>query len=175
MQPHPPRSLLPLLSWCLLVVARLVFHQDVAEALHFLLPLADLVLLVGGAGLAWTMWRPALLIVALLAWFPGQGWFGLQDWIGTRAWLLRNQGIYSAWIADFERGAAPAGPRVELVPGEPARVAFPMGASLLDNWQAIVHDPSGLVTDLEASREWFGGHLVYAEPLWDDWYRCAFS
>jgi len=175
MDPPSPRPLLPVLSWCLLVLVRIVFHHDAGEALHFLLPIADLSLLAGGISLAWMMWKPALLLVALLIWFPGQGWLGLQRAVGTHAWLLRHESGYEQWILDHQRGAAEPGPRYEQPRGGVPRVAFPMGAGVLDNWQAIVHDPSGQVLRLEQSRGWFGGDLVVARPLWGDWYWCVFT
>ncbi len=180
MPSSPPRSLLPLLSWGVLVLARVTFHHDAAEALHFLplLPLVDLTLVLGGVGLWWSRGRaaaPLAVVALLLLWWPGSGWFGLQRELGTRAWLLRHQGEYEAWMQTREQGQAPPGPRYERPRGEAARVAFPVGAGLLDNWQAIVHDPSGEVVELERSRDWFGGHLVVAQPLWGDWYWCVFT
>jgi len=70
--------------------------------------------------------------------------------------------------------------------GPPVRVAFdPDG--ILDNWSAIIFDPSGDVMQADgfdrdgkfvASRDvtgLFGGDLVRCRPLADDYYYCAFT
>ena len=71
--------------------------------------------------------------------------------------------------------------------GPPVRVAFNPGG-LLDNWTAILYDPSGLVMqangfDRKTGRvaapdgvtKVFGGDLIGCDPLWGDYYRCSFT
>jgi hypothetical protein len=77
-----------------------------------------------------------------------------------------------------------------IEPGTPLRVAFVQPGSLLDNWEAIVYDPSGEVLkasrfksdlsnfddpDLQSVKKLFGGDLSGVEPLGGHWYWCSFT
>lgn len=68
------------------------------------------------------------------------------------------------------------------------RVSFPEPGGILDNYTAVIYDPTGAV--MQANRynfsNWndpafakvkrmFGGDLVWAEPLGGGWYRCGFT
>jgi hypothetical protein len=70
------------------------------------------------------------------------------------------------------------------------RVSFIERAGILDNYTAIVYDPSGFVmranelkSDLSTTGDYqlfrvkrlFGGDLFWAEPLGENWYRCGFT
>lgn len=70
--------------------------------------------------------------------------------------------------------------------GPPIRVAFPQGG-IIDNWNGVVYDPTGIVKSatgwaenyqytatLEA-KTLFGGDLVYCEHVKDAFYRCWFT
>jgi hypothetical protein len=61
----------------------------------------------------------------------------------------------------------------EVDQGPPVRVAFVWGG-ILDNWQGIVYDPTGVVLT-EKGHLLFGGDLIHARHLWKDWYYCAFT
>lgn len=73
--------------------------------------------------------------------------------------------------------------------GPPLRVAFPLPRGRPDDWQAVVHDPTGAV---RAARGWrggvegrfsapaqvvalFGGPLLSCEPVRGPFYRCWFT
>lgn len=73
--------------------------------------------------------------------------------------------------------------------GPPLRVAF-IQHGILDNFVAIVYDPTGLVMEANKfKRDWsnwsdpklahakrlFGGDLLWAQPLGGHWYRCDFT
>lgn len=71
--------------------------------------------------------------------------------------------------------------------GPPVRIAF-NPAGLLDNWSAIVFDPTGDVMLADGFHpktgrfyapnrvtKLFHGDLVKCRPLWGDYYRCSFT
>ena len=74
-------------------------------------------------------------------------------------------------------------------PGPPLRVAFPQPGGLLDNWEGVVWDPTGIVRsatgwrngiggDYTASAEakgLFGGDLVACRHVANHFYRCWFT
>lgn len=114
-------------------------------------------------------------------------------WSST-AWahleLWRHEPVYLELVARLAAGESPEGmdPRPRVDQGEPLRVAFPWGTGLLDNWRAIVHDPTGLVRraedawgagadDAEArrARDLFGGHVVRCVHLSGAFYFCVFT
>ena len=73
--------------------------------------------------------------------------------------------------------------------GPPRRIAFVQSGGLLDNYTAIVYDPTGLVMQankFEDYSKWddpklrhvkklFGGDLRWAEKLRGPWYLCGFT
>ena len=100
--------------------------------------------------------------------------------------LRGNRTEYQAIIDRVAQGeAAPA--EVELDEGPPHRVAFPWGVGLVDNWRAIVHDPTGLVLEANGSggaphdsvagraRRLFGGDLFRVVHLSGPYYLCWFT
>ena len=72
-------------------------------------------------------------------------------------------------------------------PGPPVRVAFQRPGSILDNWEAVVYDPSGRVataTGFDPEGRFtaaadvlkiFDGDLVACRPLGGAFYRCWFT
>ena len=70
----------------------------------------------------------------------------------------------------------------EVDPGPPIRIAFPQPGGILDNWEAVIYDPTGKVLQaqgLEATppeiSALFGGTLVQCEPIQESYYRCWFT
>jgi ABC-type transport system involved in multi-copper enzyme maturation permease subunit len=73
---------------------------------------------------------------------------------------------------------------VEVNPN--VRVAFPLGG-ILDNWEAIIYDPSGEVlqakgftnggkfTAPDKIKKIFGGDLVSCKAIYGNFYRCRFT
>jgi hypothetical protein len=73
--------------------------------------------------------------------------------------------------------------------GPPIRVAIPLPGGLLDNFQAIVYDPSGEVGQLRQFklnphwddpefnylRNLFGGEMFYCAPIEKHWFYCWFT
>jgi hypothetical protein len=70
-----------------------------------------------------------------------------------------------------------AGNQVQFDKGSTLRVAFVEPGGILDNWSAIVYDPTGLVgeTNSPEARKCFGGDLTGAVDLGGGWYRCVFT
>ena len=78
-----------------------------------------------------------------------------------------------------------AGIRYVVEPGPPLRIAFPLSGGLLDNWCALVFDPSEdvmSVNHLGVARSehpslvaLFGGDLVACEELDRPYYHCCFT
>jgi hypothetical protein len=107
-----------------------------------------------------------------------------------------HRGVYEEIAADARLGRFPSKPgelqtargvTFTVDEGAPKRVAFPMPDSLLDNWSAIVHDPTGKVraargftrdggfTAPPEIRALFGGDLVACRPMSGDFYLCGFT
>jgi hypothetical protein len=74
--------------------------------------------------------------------------------------------------------------------GPPLRIAFQLPGGLLDNFQAIVYDPSEYVmranqfkadwsnwndTELKPVKELFGGEMFHCDLIEDNWYLCSFT
>jgi hypothetical protein len=73
--------------------------------------------------------------------------------------------------------------------GPPIRVAIELPGGLLDNFQAVVYDPSGIVGQLQRfnlDTHWddpqlndlkklFGGEMFYCEPIEGSWFYCWFT
>ncbi|MEQ1821941.1 MAG: hypothetical protein ABL949_05495 [Fimbriimonadaceae bacterium] len=78
--------------------------------------------------------------------------------------------------------------RVLVDRGTPQRIAISRGG-ILDNWTAYVYDPTGLVLKSREYKSWsnmkeprfkdvrelFGGDLLWAEPLGQDWFLVGFT
>jgi hypothetical protein len=112
--------------------------------------------------------------------------------LALRFRFLVHKGRYEAAVREILAGRAPRGDtdRYTVDPGPPVRVAFHWPGGILDNWNGVVYDPTGLVlkarllrsdlSNLHAPefREFVGlfdGNLCYCEPLGGDWYFCGFT
>ena len=113
--------------------------------------------------------------------------------LGDFARLSINSDQYEAIIAKAQANPEEAwyeehdGVTYSVDVGPPVRVAFnPNG--FLDNWSAIVYDPSGemqLADGFDAKTgkfvapdritKLFGGDLVRCRSLWGDYYACSFT
>lgn len=133
---------------------------------------------------------PLLLAPAILAFFPlGQA--------GGRVSLIAQVAIYHERFEEIiakERAAPTATSRGEFKgvsywtdPGPPVRVAFFPGG-LLDNWSALIYDPTGEMMQADGFEpvtgkfrapdrvtKLFGGDLVGCRLIWDDYYQCSFT
>lgn len=133
---------------------------------------------------------PLMLAPAILAFFPlGQA--------GGRIGLIAQIAIYHERFEEIiakEKVAPSADGRGEFKgvsywadPGPPVRVAFfPEG--LLDNWSALIYDPTGEMMQADGFdsltgkfrapdnvTNLFGGDLVWCRPVWGDYYECRFT
>jgi hypothetical protein len=117
-----------------------------------------------------------LCLTALIVLITVVGWFtpvGYTTGAAFRLW--RHEGDYLRQVRAIASGGSSAlGRSVSVEPGPPLRVAFAWGG-MLDNWVGVVHDPSAVVANPSAARDWFGGQLFRAEHLWGDWYLCCFT
>lgn len=187
--------------WLVALGCTVVFDQEVRAALWVaavlwwgLLDLIGVALTIGAlrrvpqAARSRRLGLALVPIVALAAFhLTGDHWVHL-----LRFRLARSE--YEARLARIE-AAPPAGRfgRVDdclIEPGPPLRVAFILPGGILDNFQAIVYDPTAAVLRVNATRNdpsrWhdpalmpvrvlFGGTLISAEPLGGPWYFCRFT
>lgn len=134
----------------------------------------------------------AVLVLAVMACspllWPSARELGWRSYV--RATLALNRGRYEAIIAlsakegeEATRGRRQhGGVRYVVDAGPPVRVAFPIGEGILDNWTAIVFDPSGDLRELEGfptpnapSRTLFGGLIVHVRDLGGGYFYCVFT
>lgn len=105
-----------------------------------------------------------------------------------------NRATYDRIVAEVERslGSVPPhgerwGIRFQVDAGPPVRVAFRQPGGLLDNWEGVVYDPTGLVSQAQGWRspgefsappdikQLFGGDLVSCRHVEKSYYRCWFT
>lgn len=133
---------------------------------------------------------PGLLALWLVTALP-LFWAGM--YLGDLSRLAVNESHYrdivnmariskkAEWYAEHE------GVTYSIDVGPPIRVAF-NPAGFLDNWSAIVFDPSGDVMLADGFHpktgkfyapdrvtKLFSGDLVECRPLWGDYYKCSFT
>lgn len=128
------------------------------------------------------------VVTLLLLYFVG------TDWVFPFRFQFRKA-HYEAEVARIqaakpEQREKVAGRNVILEPGKPLRIAFVQPGGILDNYTAVIYDPSGLVMQanllkpnaaswndpkLARVKKLFHGDLVWAEPLGGPWYRCGFT
>jgi hypothetical protein len=113
------------------------------------------------------------------------------------ATLLFNHSGYSLIVDEVERGAITRdanafyrsrhGITFALDSRPPVRVAFPAETGVLDDWDAIVYDPTGAVSQAkgftqsgeftapDSVKTLFGGNVVACSPMITHYYRCTFA
>lgn len=190
------------IAWLIATLLLLVFFPDLASVLWILMLgvqfafLAFAVVLLVTAlvrirrsprvGAICTLIIVSTLVFALT---------GGRDWgERTRFALVRHsyEQRLQEILSSFERGT-PMESRYaeyEIEPGPPVRVAFMWQAGVTDNWVGLVYDPTGFVmTANQFKRDWsnwkdpalepvkrlFGGDIVKARHLKDNWYLCVFT
>ena len=131
-----------------------------------------------GAARALAIAFPPLLVLALWLLHGPARDISATGWAHVELW--RNERTYLTAFDGAQRGRPHTDTQdARLDHGPPLRIAFPWGAGLLDNWRAIVIDPTGLVLRANdgdpAARALFGGHLVRAVRLRGDFYLCQFT
>lgn len=199
-------------AWVLGAVLLCFFDQWLAETLWILSLVLDaiwlvvgVVLLVASAALTASRARrreaaPAFLLLAV----AGAGvWLGGSrlEWYGTH-WLMRTRFEhrlpgYRLAVATLQKQPQSAGWHHDgragdfvVDSGPPLRVAFPWPGGMLDNWQGIVYDPSGVVLQagqfrsdwsnfedpaLQRVKRMFGGDMHHCEAMGGPWYFCQFT
>lgn len=108
-------------------------------------------------------------------------------------WLFRYrfadaQPKLQAALAELQSSRTSATPReVQVDDGPPLRVAWRLPGGIIDNWEAIVYDPTGGVRSARGFTsegrftapvdvvKLFGGDLVRCEPVTGPYYRCWFT
>jgi hypothetical protein len=114
-------------------------------------------------------------------------------WEKPRYDVLREQALASTLQgSDYPWGlmGEVAGVDYRVDAGRPTRMAIEWIEFIPDGWGGVVWDPTGLVGQARGWRRengrirstappeaesLFGGGLVWCRPLWDGYYRCAFS
>lgn len=144
--------------------------------------------------------RPALATAALVSivlagsplWWPITRDLGWRT--NVRATLAWNRSRYETIAAEVgkgarkgeERGTTRDGIRYVVDARPTLRIAFPIGDGILDNWTAIVRDPSGELGKLQRMNRpfegpgdplqmLFGGFIVYVRDLGGGYFYCAFT
>lgn len=204
------RFFLIVAAWVLVGILLAFFQRPIWDALwalaFFILPvytIAGVVLLVVAVLRTRTGARRALPTIALIL-VAGVGlWFGDAPIAGIGdAWVFRWR--FARLRAEYERIALeverrPAGDTASagvqhgisyrIDHGPPTRVVFPQPGGILDNWDGIVHDPTGAVASATGwqqgiagrfsapanVRALFGGDLVGCERIEGAFYRCWFT
>lgn len=133
-----------------------------------------------------------LLFFVGLAFFGGHlGYAGDAAIFRLRWTYLRPR--YEGLVPILEREAAAEsgeqrGVRYVVDLGPPLRIAFPQPGGIIDNWEAVIYDPSGAVGQARgwagaagefsappAVRELFGGDLLACRHIEGPYYRCWFT
>ena len=124
----------------------------------------------------WLALAPLITIVALVFLFPPLDRLG--DAIIFRIRFAAHRDEYNRVVRDVARGgtSVPAPVEYRLDPGPPVRIAFPHPGGFLDNWDCVIHDPTGAVVKAPATvSDVFGGRLVSCRHVEDAFYRCWFT
>lgn len=148
--------------------------------------------------------RAGIAAMALAVSFAAVLWLGgwrqlarAGDALEFRLRFSRVEPRYAALVPELLRdtGAAPdyrhrAGVTFVVDSGPPKRLAFLQPGSFLDNWEAIVYDPTGAVgsargwrydrgeqefTAPPEVRRLFGGDMVVCDHVRGPWFRCWFT
>lgn len=132
-------------------------------------------------------WRAAALlgILTCLVLFLA----GPINGLGARAWYAfsfnQNKATYDQIVASAGRlpdVGVYGSVEYQISRGLNTRVAFPRPGGDLFEWDAVVHDPSGLLSRKGFSREAplpdelsraFGGRLLQCQLIADDYHRCT--
>jgi hypothetical protein len=178
-------------------------QRPLTDAIWVLTGLVDLGYLAVGLGLCfWFLrswkrddWRQrgaVLAIPALLAGlyviFPTLSAAGDQVWFSMR--FQGSKPVYDLVVAEATQNRLASEGRRHGVEYrlDGSRIAFPQPGGLIDNWEAVVFDRSGIVRSARGwrgeagrfsatpeARGLFGGDLLTCEPVEDDYYRCWFT
>ena len=192
------------IAWILSTISSVFFQDEVRAALWVgfalwwlalyatggLLTICASILLTKTRSRRFSLFALAVapVVVSSLIHFSGDHWAHVLH-------FQLNKGYYEAQVVVIL--AAPPVQRIQLVgndcfldDGPPVRVAFKIPGGILDNFTAVVYDPTGRVMEVDQLRSepllWknpnsmpirrlFGGDLIFAEPLGGLWYRCGFT
>jgi hypothetical protein len=196
-------------AWGILGLMLAFFDRVLWDRLWILtLGLWALYILLGVLLLAASLWRLrrnrsrqgvltalAVPVLAVILWFAIPPTASAGDDIQFARRFSRLESRYLAIINGptseaqaVERGTS-GGVDFVLDFGPPLRVAFPQRGGITDNWEAVVHDPSGRVREavgwkngvageFTASpevRSLFGGDLLACRHVVEHFYRCWFT
>lgn len=157
------------------------------DALGIVLVVLGLVLFVRAPFREKAYFLSPILAALFLQFVSPEKVFALKFWMVEDGYERRV-----AEILAVERPENLCGPDADCIidPGPPLRIAFVRPGGILDNFSAVVYDPTGLVmeaTKLEVNgsswdapelahvKKLFGGDLCYVRPLGGHWYSCAFT
>lgn len=133
---------------------------------------------------------PALTLASLAAVvvFVGNGGCARHPQFDRADYDARIARIRAAAPGDRVSVAQSVGGNLDTTDPSVVRVAFPEPGGMLDNYTALVYDPTGLVMkandvgphDLHDAKhaayvKLFGGDMISARPLGGGWYRCGFT
>lgn len=187
-------------AWLLAICFFVVFEWEIAETLWLLAPLVRGGLIGVGlvimllAALTFRRNRRIAAIACVIMATGLMAFFTLGPELGARVRFALVRSEYERRVAEILRAhdiaATPQSDDCRIDVGPPVRIAFKRGGGLVDNWTAIVYDPSGEVLKarqfkadwsnwddpaLRGVKHLFGGDLRWAEPLGGNWYQCSFT
>ncbi|NNC89351.1 MAG: hypothetical protein HKN82_12900 [Akkermansiaceae bacterium] len=190
------RSILVLaILWAVLLALLFVFATPLAELLWILYPVLHwgavvAGVLVFGAGAVVVIrhrWS-GIGIMAITA--LGLSFFFTAGFeLGRDALFQLRKPRYERLLADAIRDGDVPGAEGYIDAGPPVRYAFYWQRGVIDNWVAVVYDPTGLVMSVNQAEGWhdlhdprwseavrlFGGDLYKCEKLEGHWYICWFT
>jgi hypothetical protein len=203
------RTFWALVAWVATGTLLAFFNRPLWDALWVLVLAVWAVYAVGGLALVGTLfrlgWRRArligiavyitafiVLLCGLAVTLPHIAAAGDEFQFARRFARLKPQYeaiVAQALAAGDGKDGETNGVRFTVDVGPPLRVAFPQPGGMLDNWEGVVWDPTGVVrsatgwrngiagdyTASPAAKAFFGGDLVACRAVSDHFYRCWFT
>lgn len=179
--------------WLLAMVALFVFMAPLADALMLLTVLVLGPLLVVGGVIAMVGlltvrrdWRHAVAVLAIC----GTGFLLYSSnmgfvWGRHVLFQLRKPDYVRQLAAAEALGEVPEG-QGSTDPGPPVVHGFYWQRGMLDNWSAVVYDPTGRIAAINDAEDWnaihrsglsdlFGGTYYRCQSMGGGWYICWFT
>ena len=127
----------------------------------------------------------ALPTIWIIAWICDWTYFLSHHARYQKIANLAEQGIFDATAGDYSQLD---GTIFIIDPGPPRRIAFPLPGGFLDNWSAVIYDPTGEVAHAggfnpttgqfvapERITKLFYGDLLFCRHMQGSFYNCSFT
>lgn len=181
------------LLWLLAMAALFVFMAPLADVLMFLTVLVLVPLWVGGGVIALLGlltikrdWRRGVAVLAICAAGSLLAYSNLGFVWGRHVLFQLRKPAYVRQLATAEElGEVPEG-QGYTDPGPPVVHGFYWQRGMLDNWSAVVYDPTGRIAAINDAEDWdaihnsslsdlFGGTYYKCQSMGGGWYICWFT